>query len=233
MLKTKNKQKKRNTKQFKKQLNKKTNKMNNQNNPEMKTNSTFIIYKSDITLKINGKDLKLEVKDGNQGKLNLYNLGLIDIEEHLGQKLYFQFYCENIDYNYTIMYDNSKGFQYQEFLKTDEKIIGKQIGVNTLYEGIKKVKNEFEFNGQVSENTILSTDILLSIYVKNYIINYLKMMFDFKKSIVKPPVNMFKNVPRGTSDFMFRIEKNEDGKFKLKMDSNELSHFNKIQNLNN
>lgn len=229
MLKTKNKQKKRNTKQFKKQLNK----MNNQNNNQMKNNSTFIFYKSDITLKVNDKDLKLDVKDGNQRKLDLYNLGLIDIEEHLGQKLYFQFYCENIDYNYTIMYDNSKGFQYQEFLKTDELEISKQIGINTLYEGINKVKNEFELNGQVSDNTILSTDILLSIYVKNYIINYLKMMSDLKKSIIKPPVNMFKNVPRGTSDFMFRIEKNEEGKFKLKMDSNELSHFNKIQNINN
>ena len=229
MLKTKNKQKKRNTKQFKKQLNK----MNNQNNNQMKNNSTFIFYKSDITLKVNDKDLKLDVKDGNQRRLDLYNLGLIDIEEHLGQKLYFQFYCENIDYNYTIMYDNSKGFQYQEFLKTDELEISKQIGINTLYEGINKVKNEFELNGQVSDNTILSTDILLSIYVKNYIINYLKMMSDLKKSIIKPPVNMFKNVPRGTSDFMFRIEKNEEGKFKLKMDSNELSHFNKIQNINN
>lgn len=231
MLKTKNKQKKRNTKQFKKQLNKKTNKMNNQNNKEIEEN-LIIFYESEMTLNIDGKDLNLKVKDGNQNTLNKYSLGLVDIEEHLNQKLYFQFYCEKIDFNYTVMYDNSKGFQFQNYLNTDEKIVGREIGPNTLYGQIERVFNDIEKDGKVSDRNLLLTDMILTLYVKYFIIPNLNLISKSIKSVIKPPINLFSNTPNGSSDYMVRLQHKPDGKIRLSMESEELSTYNLINKVN-
>jgi hypothetical protein len=146
MLKTRNKQKKRNTKQFKKQLNKKTNKMNNQNNSKMNTNQKKQLNEGEFYIKRgiffenNNEKVEILVNEENYDKYDRYILGNVDREEHLNQPLKYQFYCEDLDFNYTVFYDNKVGFEFDDYINGNVEDLGELLGPNTLHGMLEKLK---------------------------------------------------------------------------------------------
>jgi hypothetical protein len=237
MLKTKNKQKKRNTKQFKKQLNKKTNKMNNQNNPKMDTNqknqfSEGVLYvRRCLSYENNNEIVTLDVKEENYEKYDKYLLRMIDREEHLNQTLRYQFYCEDLDFNYTVFYDNKVGFEFGEYLKGDVNEIGKLLGPLTLHERLVIIKNELMSTGSISEESILLTDIVFTMFVKTQIIPTLKTILLKNKECIKLPMNLLSNPPKGLSDYVIRLGKNTDGGYYLKMKEEDLMGLSMMTNV--
>lgn len=237
MLKTQNKQKKRNTKQFRKQLNQKTNKMNNQNNPKMKTNNQkklnegeFYI-KRGISFEDNNQRVELIVKEENYERFDQYMTGNIDRETHLNQPLQYQFYCQDLDFNYTVYYDNKVGYEFDDYLKGDVNEIGKLLGPNILHERLEKIKRELTTTGSISDESILLTDILFTMFVKTQIIPRLKPILLMNNRCIKPPMNLFSNPPKGMSDYMVRIGKNQTGGYYLKMIDEDLMGLSMMTNV--
>lgn len=234
MLKTKNKQKKRNTKQFKKQLN---NKMNNQNNPKMKTNNQKKLNEGEfyikrcISFENNNERVELIVKEENYERYDQYLIGNIDRETHLNQPLQYQFYCKDLDFNYTVFYDNKVGYEFDDYLNGEVNEIGKKWGPNTLHERLVQIKNELISTGSISEESILLTDILFTMFVKTQIIPRLKPILLMNNRCIKPPMNLFSNPPKGMSDYMVRIGKNPTGGCYLKMIDEDLMGLSMMTNV--
>ena len=239
MLKTKNKQKKRNTKQFKKQLNKKSNKMNNQNNSKMKTknqnklNDGEFYLQRGIFFEDNNQQFEFYVKEENYEKYDQYLIWNIDGETHLNQSLQYQFYCEDLDFNYTVFYDNKVGYEFGDYLKGNVNDIGKLLGPNTIHQRLVKIKNELMSTGSISEESILLTDIIFTMFVKTQIIPTLKSILLVNKRCIKPPMNLFSNPPKGMSDYLIRIGKNTDGGYYLKMKEEDLMGLSMMTNVMN
>lgn len=237
MLKTKNKQKKRNTKQFKKQLNKKTNKMNNQTNPKMKTNNQnklnegeFYIQRG-ISFEDNNQRVELLVNEENYERYDRYINGKIGREEHLNQSLRYQFYCEDLDFNYTVFYDNKIGFEFDEYIKGDFNEVGKLMGPNTLHGMMNKIKKEVLSTGSLSEELIFHSDIVFTLFLNTQIIPTLKTILLMNHRCIKPPMNLFSNPPKEISDYMFRIGKNSKGEYYFKMNDEDLMSLSMMTNV--
>jgi len=237
MLKTRNKQKKRNTKQFKKQLNKKTNKMNNQNNSKMNTNQKKQLNEGEFYIKRgiffenNNEKVEILVNEENYDKYDRYILGNVDREEHLNQPLKYQFYCEDLDFNYTVFYDNKVGFEFDDYINGNVEDLGELLGPNTLHGMLENIKNELTSSGSISDESILHTDILFTMFVKTRIIPTLKILLLNNRRCIKPPMNIFSNPPKGISDYMFRIGKRFNGEYYLIINEDDLMGLSMMDNV--
>jgi len=177
--------------------------------------------------------LTLLINEENSERFTKYLNKLVDRDDHLNQSLLYQFYCEDLDFNYTVFYDNKVGFEFGEYLKGDVNEIGKQIGPNTLHGMLDKIKTELMSKGSISKESIFCTDAMFTLYVKTQILPILKTILLVNKECIKPPMNLYLNPPKGMSDYMIRLGKNPNGGYYLKINDEDLMNLNWIQNVMN
>ena len=96
-----------------------------------------------------------------------------------------------------------------------------------------KIKNELMSTVSISEESILLTDIIFTMFVKTQIIPTLKSILLVNKRCIKPPMNLFSNPPKGMSDYLIRIGKNTDGGYYLKMKEEDLMGLSMMTNVMN
>jgi len=160
------------------------------------------------------KSVSVELKDGkdNLKTIMKYSLRKMGVEEHLNQRIGYQFYSEDDDYNYTIYHSNTD--DVMKNIKVSEKEYLKFMDnrwTTTIYGYIKQIKTQQLSKGKVDDDLIYCMDNLLPLYVKHIITPMLKKLFSMNPSYIHPPLSLYKNVDEGYGDIVLKLKKDGDG----------------------
>jgi hypothetical protein len=157
----------------------------------------------------NEKSVSLELKEDqkNVEKYLKYYTNKMTIDEHLNQPLWFQFYSVDLDYNYTVKYDNSIGFQFKDrLICSEEEILNYPNGFPPiLYKLLEEVKKQDLGRGKPVGKLIDLCDIYFTLCVKHEIIPKLKESFEHNPLEMLPTVEMYQNIESGTGDFFIEV----------------------------
>ena len=196
------------------------------------TNMKNLTQTRKMGIKLNEK-ITLYVKEEKFELFEKYLHKLVDRDDHLNQSLRYQFYCEDLDFNYTANYNNEIGFEFADYLKGDENEIGNFLSPENLYERLAKIKSELLSTGSISEDSIFYTDLIFTLYIKTQILPALKTIMLVNTACIKPPMNLFSNPPKGMSDFMIRLGKNSTNGYYLRLNDKDLCGFSMMENVMN
>lgn len=176
-----------------------------------------------------GEDsINVELKDGKDTLKTMmkYSLRKMGVEEHLNQRIGYQFYSEDDDYNYTTYHSNTDDVMEEFKVSKDELLkIMDNKWTTTIYEWIKEIKNQQLSKGKVDDSLIRCMDSLLPFYVKHIITPMLKKMFDENPSFIHPPLSLYKNVDEGYGDIVLKLKK-EGSEVVLSIESNQFQMDN-------
>lgn len=154
-----------------------------------------------------------ELVEGKDVLLTMMKYGTrkMDVEEHFNQKIRYQFYSEDEDYNYTI--SHSELDDVYENLKTSEQEFIREMDNKwnpTILNWITKIKTQQLSNGKVNDTLIECMELLLPIYLKTHLIPQMKKVFKNNPSFIHPPQSLFKDTDLSSCDVQFRIKKRGD-----------------------
>ena len=154
-----------------------------------------------------------ELVEGKDVLLTMMKYGTrkMDVEEHFNQKIRYQFYSEDEDFNYTI--PHSELDDVFENLKTSKQEFIREMDDKwnpTILNWITEIKTQQLSNGKVNHTLIECMEFLLPIYLKTHLIPHMKKVFKKNPSFINPPLSLFKDTDLSSCDVQFRIKKRGD-----------------------
>ena len=159
------------------------------------------------------KTISQELVEGKENLLTMMKYGTLKmgVKEHFNQKIRYQFYSEDEDYNYTI--EHSELDNVFKNINTSEQEFMSEMDNKwnpTILNWITEIKTQQISKGKVEDSLIECMDFLLPIYLKTTLILLMKKVFKDNPSFIHPPQSLFKNTDKGCGDVQFILKRKGD-----------------------
>lgn len=159
------------------------------------------------------KTISHELVEGKEVLLTMMKYGTrkMDVEEHFNQKIRYQFYSEDEDYNYTIQHSELDDV-FENLNSSEQEFVSEMDNRwnPTILNWITEIKTQQLSNGIVKDTLIECMNLLLPIYLKTHLIPQMKKVFKKNLSFIHPPQSLFKNTDLSSCDVKFTLKKKGD-----------------------